>query len=81
MCLKGAEERGGDLVDTVQEDKKKALLYSKCTRVKADRWGVGGGVYGGVKSVQTQDLEAEQNDIARHTGHLEVKNAAAKLNE
>lgn len=34
-----------------------------------------------MKSVQTQDLEGEQNDIARHAGHLEVKNAAAKLNE
>lgn len=43
----------------------------------------GGGCMGGggVKSVQTQDLEAEQNDIARHAGRLEVKNAAAKLNE
>lgn len=58
---------------------KKALLYSKCTRVKADRSGLGG--VWGVKSVQTQDLEAEQNDIARHAGRLEVKNAAAKLNE
>lgn len=46
LCLKGAEERprGQDLSRyCVGRQKKKAPLYSKCTRVKADRSGVGGG--------------------------------------
>lgn len=81
LCLKGQRRDSGRriLADSVEEDRKKAPLYSKCTRVKAGCAEVGWA--GGAKSVQNQDLKAERNKNARHTGHLEVENTAAKLNE
>lgn len=77
----GAEERQrrDDLSRFCIGRQKKAPLYSKCTRVKAGCAEVVGGW--GVKSVQNQDLEAERNKNARHTGRLEVENTAAKSNE